>query len=119
MKKILWKLRINYYVGSYIWKERIKSKRTCEDAASHINVPVEKLVSYEKGTQGIPLCYIVKLARFYAADELDLVFKINTISFSLKNKWAIVDCAGAFIHRFQVQNYFTLESFLLRPRRFP
>ncbi|MCB9187639.1 MAG: helix-turn-helix transcriptional regulator [Flavobacteriales bacterium] len=104
MKRAILGLKINYYVGNYLWQERMKAHRGHVEAARCIGVSPDVLLDFEKGMRGIPLCYIPKLAQLYSSDEGELIFKINGIQFDAKKEWTPVDYLKVAIHRFRVQS---------------
>lgn len=103
MNSALLSLKIRYYVGSYLWQERILAKRSYIEAAYCIGVPPNLILDFEEGKIGIPLCYITKLAELYDSNERELVAKINGIQFKLREDWNPLDYLIIAIHRFKVK----------------
>ena len=104
MKRAILGLKINYYVGNYLWQERMKAHRGHVEAARCISVSPDVLLDFEKGTRGIPLCYIPKLTQLYSSDEGKMIFKINGVQFDAKKEWTPMDYLKVAIHRFRVQS---------------
>lgn len=52
-------------IGALLRRARIQSKRSLEEAASHIDGAVKQIEEYESGTTAVPLFELEKLGKFY------------------------------------------------------
>jgi len=101
MKNKLFGTRINCYVGSLLRKQRIRSGKTGEEAAKHINISPDKMLSYEYGFEGVPLKFIAKLLELYGANIEEAVWKLNIAPHEFRNETQLNSFVNIVIYRLQ------------------
>ncbi len=101
MENKLFGTRINCYVGALLRKQRIRSGKTGKEAAKHINVTPDKMLSYEYGSEGVPLKFIAKLLELYGANLDETVWKLNVVPHEFRNENQITSFVNIVVYRLQ------------------
>jgi hypothetical protein len=64
---------MNYEIGLFLMRCRIRAGKSPEEAAQLLNVTSHELNAYESGHIGIPLSYLYRLVKFYKLEGQELL----------------------------------------------
>lgn len=102
MHQRLFKLKLNYLIGEYLWKERNVIGLSYESVTLATGIPSTTLMNYEKGLSGAPLTLLRQLSKLYRIEEKEFQFFLTYCHERAKVAWTSADYLRIEIHQFKV-----------------
>ena len=102
MKNKLFGTRLNCYVGALLHQQRIRCGKTIEESAKHIDVSPNRVLSYEYGSEGVPLTFIAKLIEFYGANIEEIASELNIVPYELRIENPVTSFVNIIFYRLQL-----------------
>ena len=102
MHKRIFKLKLNYLIGEFLWKERNASGLNYEAVTLATGISTNDLMNYEKGLKGVPLQNLSVLSKLYRIEEKEFQFFLDYCQQKAKLTWTSADYLRIEIHQFKV-----------------
>jgi transcriptional regulator with XRE-family HTH domain len=102
MHRRLFKLKLNYLIGEFLWKERNAMGLSYESVTLATGVSNKAIMNYEKGLKGVPLKTLLRLSKLYRIEDKEFQFFLTYCQERAKLAWTNADYLRIEIHQFKV-----------------